>query len=69
MAEKCAHPSSEIAGDAMPPPEFAPRLRAKAKRARQLAAYFEHDEAAARIRALADELEARAEALDVGDES
>lgn len=47
----------------MPPSDeqSAAELRAKAARARRLAETINHDEAAPRLRALADELEAQAE--------
>jgi hypothetical protein len=42
----------------------AAELRARATRVRRLARDFEHDEAAPRLRALADELDKRADALE-----
>jgi hypothetical protein len=44
--------------------QSAAELRAEATRARRLAEAFEHDEAASRLRALADDLEARAHVLE-----
>ena len=55
-----------LVGKAVPPsPEdSAAELRARAARARRLARAFEHDESAPRLRALADDLQARADALE-----
>ena len=50
----------------MPPREAqsAAELRARAARVRRLTQAFEHDESAPRLRALADDLEAQADALE-----
>jgi hypothetical protein len=44
--------------------QSAAELRAESARVRRLARAFEHDESAPRLRALADELDARAAELD-----
>ena len=46
------------------PKDSAAELRARAARARRLAETFQHDELAPRLRALADDLQARADALE-----
>ena len=55
----------------MSPPEgqSAAELRAEVARVRRLANIFQHDESAPRLRALADELEVQAEALEAEDKS
>jgi hypothetical protein len=44
--------------------QSAAELRARATHVRRLARHYEHDEAAARLRALADDLEAQANVLE-----
>jgi hypothetical protein len=54
-----------VVGETMPSPkDSAAELRARAARARRLAETFRHDESAPRLRTLADELQARADALE-----
>ena len=55
----------------VPPSDYlsATELRTRAARARRLARSFEFDEAAPRLRAYADELDQRADALEVGAEN
>jgi hypothetical protein len=59
-------PLNQIVGEVVPPSEdqSVAELRARAARVRRLAETFQHDESAPRLRALADDLQARADALD-----
>jgi len=64
--ESSGTPPDQIMGATVPPSDelSAAELRARATRVRRLARDFEHDEAAPRLRALADELDKRADALE-----
>ena len=60
-----ATPPDQIVGEVVPPSEdqSVAELRARSARARRLAEIFQHDQSAPRLRALADDLQARADAL------